>query len=393
MGSTLGIVPTSARALGAFMAAAVSATFLGFCVLLALASSSPTGPLWPFGVAAVVCAIGIPVGAVLGWVKTPLALAPEPPPMGTRLEHSLIGVVLGLGMVAGTFIFANDPTARLGMGARLADIAQGVGYAAAVGAMMGGIGLIYGLLGLGVPALLFGVLVETIWLRLIRRLANARPEGPPSGEAAIAQPLPPFSVAVTGLAAAGLFLAFAATVPGVVELARSNDPPGILYGALLGWFLTLLAPGAIAVVALRRRSWRLLVATAPTLLVLAVVVGMPSGLVYVAAAAALGAAGLAARDADVVGPTAGVLVALLLLAAPVTQEVSADKVCWDIYGQGMGLEMRLSPDEPNGPMEVPILSTGCIEHAYSGVGAALAAGALALAGLTAAGVVRLTPRT
>jgi hypothetical protein len=375
-------VPT--RAIGAFVAAGVSAAFLAVCLVPVVASSSPNGPFWLFSVAAVGCGIGIPVAAVLGWVETPAALAPGPPSMRTRLKHSLAGVTLGLSAVAGTLAFANDPTARLGLGAQATDIALDIGFAVAVGAVMFGIGAIYGLLGLGLPALLYGVLVETTWLRLFRRLAGVRPSTPPSTAPVVASPLPRFSAFVLVLATAGLVVTVAASVPAVVDLARANDPPGILYGALLAWFLTLLGPGLIGLATLRRHSWRLLVSPVPALLVIAILVGPPIGLTHAAAAIALGIAGLAARGVDRVAPSASILVAVLLLAAPLVLQVATEQACWDIYGEGFGLEMRLSPSEPNGPTEVPILSSGCVDHAYTGAGAALGAGALALAGVTAA---------
>ena len=66
-----------------------------------------------------------------------------------------------------------------------------------------------------------------------------------------------------------------------------------------------------------------------------------------------------------------VLVALLLAVAPAALVATTERVCWDVYAE-WGLTMRIFPDEPNGPSEVPIISSACDAASFSGVGAALA---------------------
>jgi hypothetical protein len=381
--------PARTHALGALLAAAVSAGFLVACMALVFATRSPDGLFWPCGVAAVLCGIGVPVAALLGWVHTPTALAPLPPGLRIRLRHSLAGVSLALVAVSGLSAFATGPDSRLTLVAQPTDIVPGIGFALATGALMFGTVAVYGLLGLGLPSLLYGVLVETIWLRLLRRIVGLRPLVEHRPAPVAVAPLPRFTAVVTWLAIVGLALEVAAVMPAIAQLARANDPPGMLDGALLAWFLSLLAPGFIALVALRWRSRRLLHAAAPALLAVAIIVGMPDGLGLVAAAVAFGAAGLAACRTDPVGATRAIVVAALLLAAPAVLQATTETVCWDIYGEGIGLEIRRFPSEPNGPTEVPIVSAGCLDRAYSAVGAALGAGAIVLAGATAAAGDRL----
>jgi hypothetical protein len=65
------------------------------------------------------------------------------------------------------------------------------------------------------------------------------------------------------------------------------------------------------------------------------------------------------------------IVTLLLVAGPVAFAATAERVCWDTYAD-LGRVMRISSEQPNGPSEVPVLESACLERADTPLGAIVA---------------------
>lgn len=153
--------------------------------------------------------------------------------------------------------------------------------------------------------------------------------------------------------------------------AASNDPPGILHGALFAWLLAFVGPALVAAAGLRARSTTIVRIGAVSLVVVGVFATLIGTIGFAVAGVVLAWVAHAGRARLGWGVAPAFLISSLLISAPAALVATTERVCWDVYAEG-GMTMRFFPDEPNGPSEVPILSSGCEEASFSAVGAALA---------------------
>ncbi len=337
-------------------------------------------PSWAVGIGAIAGAAAAVVAGALGWILADRVLGQSPPGRWFVVKVAVLAVIAGAGLVAGFLAVGTDTRVEPG-GLAAEPLARSLAYGFSGVVMMSGIAMLYGLFLLGIPALIVAAVLVWLWIRVVRRFIGERVGI--STQAIRPTPRKTVPFASDRRIAGWVAVVVAAVLAGAEAGARaaSNDPPGILHGALFAWILAFVGPALVAAAGLRAGSAALVRVGAIGLVVVGSIatvvgtIGLAVAGVVLAWVAGPGRArlGLSAAPA--------LLIALLVVSAPAALVATTEKVCWDVYAEG-GLTMRFFPDEPNGPSEVPILSSGCDEASFSGVGAALATyatiGALAL---------------
>jgi hypothetical protein len=327
-------------------------------------------PSWALGIGAIAGAAAAVIAGVLGWILADRVLRQSAPGRSFVVLTALLAVVAGAALVGGFLGVGTDTRVEPG-GLAVEPLARSLAYGFSAVVMWSGIAMLYGLFLLGIPALVVAAVLVWLWIRVVRRFVRERvgvttqPINPTPREAL---PFPTDRKLVGWVAVLG-----AAVLAGAEAgmRAASNDPPGILHGALFAWLLTFVGPALVAAAGLRARSVMLVRIGVVAL----VVVGMFATLIGTIGFAVAGVvlawvAGSGRARLRLAGAPA-LLIVLLLISAPAAMVATTERVCWDVYAE-WGLTMRIFPDEPNGPSEVPILSSGCEEDSFSGVGAALA---------------------
>jgi hypothetical protein len=283
---------------------------------------------------------------------------------------ALLAVVAGAALVGGFLGVGTDTRVEPG-GLAVEPLARSLAYGFSAVVMWSGIAMLYGLFLLGIPAVAVAAAVVWLWIRVVRRFVSERVGVTPLSIGATRRETVPFA---TDRKIAGWVAVIGAAVLSGAEAgvrAASNDPPGILHGALFAWLLAFVGPALVAAAGLRAESAMLVRIGAVALVVVGVFATLIGTIGFAVAGVVLAwVAGPGRARLRLAGAPA-LLIALLLISAPAALVATTERVCWDVYAEG-GLTMRIFPDEPNGPSEVPILSSGCEEASFSAVGAALA---------------------
>ena len=327
-------------------------------------------PSWALGIGAIAGAAAAVIAGVLGWILTDRVLGPSAPGRSFVVMVALLAVVAGAVLVGGFIGVGTDTRVETG-GLAVEPLARSLAYGFSAVVMWSGIAMLYGLFLLGIPTLVVTAVLVWLWIRVVRHFVRERVGG-------VIQPIDPTPRETVPFATdrkiAGWVAVLGAAVLAGAEAgvrAASNDPPGILHGALFAWLLAFVGPALVAAAGLRAESAMLVRTGAVALVVVGVfatligTIGFAGAGVVLAWVAGTGRARLGLWAAP------ALLIALLLISAPAALVATTGRVCWDVYAEG-GLTMRIFPDEPNGPSEVPILSSGCKESSFSAVGAALA---------------------
>lgn len=383
VGSMLIDRPVSPRGRALSSVAGVLLASVPMLVLIPLALIPWLGgvdPSWAVGIGAIAGAAAAVIAGTLGWILADRVLGPSAPTRSFVVMVALIGVVAGAGLVAGFLGVGTDT--RVEPGGLVAEpLARSLAYGFSAVVMWSGIAMVYGLFLLGIPALVVAAVLVWLWIRVVRRFVRERV----GASLAASRPTPretvPFAAdrKVVGWVAVLGAAVLAGAEAGV--RAASNDPPGILHGALFAWLLAFVGPALVAAAGLRAESAMLVMTGAIGLVVVGLFASLIGTIGFAVAGVAL--AWVAGRDRTRLRRSAApaLLIVVLLISSPTALVATTEKVCWDVYAEG-GLTMRFFPDEPNGPSEAQILSSGCEEASFSGVGAALATyatfGALAL---------------
>ncbi len=337
-------------------------------------------PSWAVGIGAIAGAAAAVVAGSLGWMLADRVLGQSAPGRSFVAMVALLAVVAGAALVAGFLGIGTDTRVEPG-GLAVEPLARSLAYGFSAVVMWSGIAMLYGLFLLGIPALVVAAGLVWLWIRVVRRFASERVEASLAATRATLRETVAFA---SDRKIAGWLAVLGAAILAGAEAgvrAASNDPPGILHGALFAWLLALVGPALVAAAGLRAES---------AVLVRIGAIGMVIVGLFATPIGTLGFAMAGVVLVWVAGPgrarlrlsaVPALLIALLLISAPAALVATTERVCWDVYAE-WGLTMRIFPDEPNGPSEVPIISSGCEEASFSGVGAALAiyatGGALAL---------------
>ena len=366
-------------AAAAGIAAGVSglAALVGLAVLLLAVPRLPEleGPV-KVGLAG--CALGVPVGAIVAWRNADRALDPGEVRWPLAVRLGVTAVLIGAFIVAVSFDAALD--ARMPAGsADVVGLASGLASGVLVVAGLVPVVMLTGLVLFGIPATGLAIAVAWVWIQLLRRAVGVRAAHALPSIAAAQRSYRPRLVPRTsdsGTPWIGRGIVAFLGVFAALEVSRrveQSESVGILYVALVGWTLVMITPTIFAGLGVWRRSPIVMAATAVALVGLAAVSGPAEAGGYGIAAAALMGVAIVRRRAR---PTAtqwllGATGAILLLGGQLGLVSTTETVCWDQYPD-FGRIMRILPDEPNGPSELPILSSACLTHSFSAVGGLIA---------------------
>jgi hypothetical protein len=375
--------PLSLRTRAVASAAAVPLAVVPILVVVPLGLGpwlAGVDPSWALGIGAIAGASAAVIGSVLGWILADRVLAESAPGRSFVVMVALLAVVVGAVLVGG-FLGVGTDTRIEPRGIAIEPLARSLAYGFSAVVMWSGIAALYGLFLLGIPALVIAAVLVWLWIRVVRRFVSERVGVTTQSISPTPRETVPFAtdrklagwVAVLGAAV------LAGAAAGV--RAASNDPPGILDGALVAWLLAFVGPALVAAAGLRAESAMLVRIGAVALVVVGVFATLIGTIGFAVAGVVLAWVAGTGRARLGLSAAPALLIVLLLISAPTALVATTERVCWDVYAE-WGLTMRIFPDEPNGPSEVPILASGCEEASFSGVGAALATyatiGALAL---------------
>jgi hypothetical protein len=327
-------------------------------------------PSWALGMGAIAGAGAAVIAGLLGWILADRVLGQSAPGRSFVVMTALLAVVAGAALVGGFLGVGTDTRVEPG-GLAVEPLARSLAYGFSAIVMWSGIAMLYGLFLLGIPALVVAVAVVWLWIRVVRRLVSERVGVPGQPMSRTPRETVPFA---TDRKLAGWVAVLGAAVLAGAEAgvrAASNDPPGILYGALFAWLLAFVGPALVAAAGLRAESAMLVRIGAIALVGVGVFATLLGTIGFAVAGVVLAWVAGPGRARLGLSAAPALLIVLLLMSAPAALVGTTERVCWDVYAE-WGLTMRIFPDEPNGPSEVPILSSGCEEGSFSGVGAALA---------------------
>ncbi len=346
--------------------------------------------------------LGATLGLVQGWRSGPwVASLDGPPGAGTVARFALRAVLLGAAAVAmmvgvGALAEARPDGAIAG----LTDTVGAIGWALAVAAGWGSMALLYGLAFVGIPAWIGAVLIVAAWARLVRAAVGGGLEMDRSSDAA--QVLTE-DVAVRsrpgraegrrpsrhprstdlGWLGAGVVLAAALGLTTIRASADGATGLGLTLLALLATLVAFAGPALVGMVGAATGSRTVLVAAGIACVPLSVMAFSGVTLVMLAPACLFLYAGLKPSATTIDRPTRPrwvAAIAALLVVGGFAPFLATDTVCWDRYADSnMGVVVRLSPDEPNGPSEVTVVGSGCDGGQTSLAGGSIAFAAVGLA--------------
>ena len=347
-------------------------------------------------------ALAAVVGGAQGWRSGPWVASLDPGlGPGAVARFALRAVLLGAAAVAvvvGVAATAQTrPPEPIG---GLADTVEALGYAIAVAAGFGAMALLYGMALFGVPAWIGAMLIVALWARLVRRVVGVEPApdagsmpvdasgddlptGPPPGRADGTRPVGHPRPADLGWIGGALTLAAALGLTSIRASADGASGLGLTLLAIVATLVAFAGPGLVAMVGAARDRPAVLAAAGIACFPLAVLAFSGVTLVMLAPACLLLYAGMRPLAGSPDRPVPGglvVAIAGLLIVGGVAPFLAPDTVCWDRYAEpGMGVIVRLSPDEPNGPSDVPVLGSGCDGGQTSLIGGSVAIVAVAVA--------------
>jgi hypothetical protein len=326
-------------------------------------------------------AIGVPVGAVLGWITVRELLSTRAARPWLLVPLATWAVLLGAPLVAIALAFQTTarPEGDLWTLAGLVGLlARSAGEVIAAAVMA----LPFGMILFGLPAWVLAAAVAALWVPAIGAVlgnaplpvAKPAPEGSAPEAVSRSDPVGP---RLLGWVAVGAILAIALAL--TCLRARSDVPPGMLAGALLGFLAAFAGPGLVAALGLARRRPDLILAAAIALVCLAplsmggaTVPELVPAVVLFYVALRMPATRL--HDAR---RAATAVVTIGLLAAPIALFTTTEIVCWDDYGAG-SVVVWVVPEMPNQQSSVAPFGSGCSSGSISALGGSLAI--LAVAG-------------
>jgi hypothetical protein len=335
-------------------------------------------------------AIGVPVGAVLGWITVPELLSTRGGRLWLLVPLATWAVLLGAPLVAIALAFQTGarPEGDLSTLAGLVGLlARSVGEIIAASV----IALLFGMILLGLPAWVLAAAVAALWVPAVGTiLGNAPlPVAKPAPERSAPEAVSrsdPAGPRLLGWVAVGATLAIALALTWL--RARSDVPPGMLAGGLLGFLAAFAGPGLVATLGLARRSPDLIVAAAIALVCLAPLsMGgatlpelVPAVILFYVALRMPATRLHPARRAATALATIG-----LLATAPIALFATTETICWDDYGGGR-IVSRVVPEMPNEQSSVAPFESGCSSGSISTLG-----GSLAVLAVTGAVAVAASP--
>ena len=272
-------------------------------------------PSWAVGIGAIAGAAAAVIAGTLGWIFADRVLGPSAPTRSFVVMVALIGVVAGAGLVAG-FLGVGTDTRVEPEGLAVEPLARSLAYGFSAVVMWSGIAMVYGLFLLGIPALVVAAVLVWLWIRVVRRFVRERV----GASLAASRPTPretvPFAAdrKVVGWVAVLGAAVLAGAEAGV--RAASNDPPGILHGALFAWLLAFVGPALVAAAGLRAESAVLVRTGAIGLVVVGLFATLIGTIGFAVAGVAL--AWVAGRDRTRLRRSAApaLLIVVLLISAP-----------------------------------------------------------------------------
>jgi hypothetical protein len=334
-------------------------------------------------------AIGVPVGAVLGWITVPELLSARGSRLWLPVPLATWAVLLGAPLVAIALAFQTSarPDGDLSTLAGLVGLlARSIGEIVAIAV----IALLFGMIIFGLPAWVLAAAVSALWVPAVDKvLGSALPPVadavPERREPEAVSPSDPGAPRFLSWAAVGATLAIALALTWL--RARGDDPPGMLAGGLVGFLAAFSGPGLVAAIGVVRHQADLIVAAAIVLVCLAPLsMGGATLPLLIPAVILL----YAARRMPASGLNAGLRVATafvticLLVAAPVALFTTTEVVCWEDYGGGR-IDVRVVPEMPTEQNSVAPFGSGCSSGSISALGGSLAILAVAAAATIAAG--------
>ena len=395
-----------ARKVGAIVGFGIPAALAlaAFVVAVVMPRASEGEADFPTGAVTVLAfggCLGAAVGFVQGWRAGPwVASLDGPPGAGTVARFALRAVLLGAAAVAiligvGALAEARPDGAIAG----LTDTVGAIGWALAVAAGWGSMALMYGLAFVGIPAWIGAVLIVAAWARLVRAVVGSGPDMdcPPAPAEVMTEdvavgstpgpsdrPPPSGHPRSTDLGWLGAGLVLVVSL-GLTTLRASAGATGLglTLLALLATLAAFAGPGLVGLVGAATGSRTVLIAAGIACVPLSALAFSGVTLVMLAPACLFLYAGLKPSATTVDRPTGRLrvaAVAALLVVGGFAPFLATDTVCWDRYADSsMGVIVRLSPDEPNGPSDVTVVGSGCDGGQTSLVGGSIAIAAVVLA--------------
>jgi hypothetical protein len=153
--------------------------------------------------------------------------------------------------------------------------------------------------------------------------------------------------------------------------------------AILATFVAFAGPGFVGAIGAATGRRTPLIAAGIACVPLSILAFSGVTLVLLAPACLFLYAGLKIRaGAQRLPPRAGLVGALvgLLVVGGLAPFLATETVCWDRYaGPDVGVVVRMSPNEPNGPSEIAVVASGCDGGQTSAFGGPLTVATITLA--------------
>jgi hypothetical protein len=359
------------RAIGAGVAASISLILA--IVFLGLSTVSPPDGLVPPEILAVLglgSALGVPVGAMLGYAHLEAALEPATPFGRVVPRIATWAVLIGAPAVALAVAFGYE--SRVAFGVSTPDLLTAVATAAVAVFGVAGLALFYGLLVFGLPAWILAAIVAGLWFHAVRGVLHttARVAAPSPAGGQAPRPASPDAASVLGWVAVGGTISIAVALTAL--RAGADQPPGILPGGAVGFLASFGGPGIVSGIGLARHNRAVVVASGMALVCLAPLSfgGATLPLLIPATLLLYAAARMKPSSARNSGATwTAVLALALLIGAPVALFSTTETVCWDDHGGW--IEVRVVSEMPTEPTFIAAGGSGCSSGSISALGGLL----------------------